>query len=207
MAGIFISYSHQDETWKDRVAKQMRVLAGEGLQIWDDRQIAAGGDWQAEIEAAIAGCDAALLLVSADFLTSRFILGNEVPPLLQRRQAQGVRVIPLILSPCAWNRVGWLKGIQARPKDGKPLSGMRKHDAAAALAALAGEIADLMLQAPSKSSFIPPPPAGRPSGALAIWLEKLEFLRQQEAIAADAAQKFAIKKQIEEAEAKIRELS
>ena len=41
--------------------------------------------------------------------------------------------------------------------------------------------------------------------ALAIWREKLEYLRQQEAILSDPAQKFQIKKQIEEAEAKIRE--
>ena len=61
--------------------------------------------------------------------------------------------------------------------------------------------------------FTPPPfsPAASPSppsaGALAIWQEKLDYLQQQEAITADAAQKFAIKKQIEEAKSKIRELS
>ena len=45
------------------------------------------------------------------------------------------------------------------------------------------------------------------SGAIALWREKLEFLREQEVLATDAAQKFALKKQIEEAEAKIRGLS
>lgn len=44
------------------------------------------------------------------------------------------------------------------------------------------------------------------SGALRIWREKLDFFREQEAIIADSAQKFALKKQIEEAETKIREL-
>ena len=44
------------------------------------------------------------------------------------------------------------------------------------------------------------------SGALVIWREKLDYLQQQEAITADAAQKFALKKQIEEAQQKIREL-
>jgi len=42
--------------------------------------------------------------------------------------------------------------------------------------------------------------------ALGVWQEKLDYLRQQEAIASDPAQKFAIKKQIEEAKEKIREL-
>lgn len=42
--------------------------------------------------------------------------------------------------------------------------------------------------------------------ALTIWRERLDFLQQQEAIASDSAQKFTLKKQIEEAQAKIREL-
>lgn len=42
--------------------------------------------------------------------------------------------------------------------------------------------------------------------ALAVWNEKLAFLQEQEAAAADPAQKFALRKQIEEARAKILEL-
>jgi hypothetical protein len=53
---------------------------------------------------------------------------------------------------------------------------------------------------PSDSSI---PPS---TGALVIWREKLDYLQQQEAITADAAQKFALKKQIEETQQKIREL-
>ncbi|EXJ14095.1 hypothetical protein [Imhoffiella purpurea] len=34
---VFLSYSHRDETWKDRVAKHLGVLAGEGREVWDDR--------------------------------------------------------------------------------------------------------------------------------------------------------------------------
>jgi hypothetical protein len=51
-----------------------------------------------------------------------------------------------------------------------------------------------------------PSPSTASSAALAVWREKLEYLRQQEAITADPAQKFALKKQIEEAEQKIHEL-
>ena len=143
MTRIFISYSHQDEAWKERVVRHLRVLEPVDVDTWDDRRIAAGTGWEEEIGNAIATCDVALLLISAHFLTSRFILGQEVPPLLQRREEQGIRVIPVIVSPCVWDRIPWLKSIQARPKDGKPLSGMSGHDADAALAALAEEIAAL----------------------------------------------------------------
>ena len=146
---IFISYSHDDEAWKDRIVSQLGVLEHEGLlSVWEDRRIDAGGNWLPEIETAIDSCNVALLLISAKFLTSPFILGTEVPALLQRREQEGVRVIPVILKPCAWTRVGWLKTIQARPKDGKPLNGMSEYDADAALAALAEEIADLLARTP-----------------------------------------------------------
>lgn len=209
MAKIFVSYSHQDEAWKDRVVTHLAVLASERIELWEDRRIVAGADWEAEITRALATCDAALLLISADFLTSRFILGQEVPPLLQRRQAEGIRVVPVILSPCAWTRVPWLRAIQARPRDGKPLSGMSRHDAEAALAGLAGEVADLLLTPITKAASLTPPrtPGAAPSPAAAIWREKLEYLRAQEAICSDPAQKFTLRKQIEEAEGKLRELS
>ncbi len=76
---VFISYSHQDETWKDQLVRQLRVLEIEGdLSVWDDRKIAAGDAWRAEIAAAMEHARAAVLLISADFLTSEFIRDTEV---------------------------------------------------------------------------------------------------------------------------------
>lgn len=100
---IFISYSHQDEAWKDRLVRQLGVLELEGeLSLWHDRKSAAGDDWLAEIKKAIASADAAVLLISADFLTSEFIHDEELPALLKRRDEDGLRVIPLIVRPCPW---------------------------------------------------------------------------------------------------------
>ena len=159
MARVFISYSHQDEAWKDRVVRQLGVLADEGLETWDDRRIQAGDDWLPEIEEAIAQCDVALLLISAHFLTSNFIKHQEVPALLKRRESEGVRVIPVILSPCQWTRIGWLKSIQARPKDGKRLSGLSEDAAEDALSTLAGEVHDLIQARPVGASLLAKGPA------------------------------------------------
>ena len=68
---VFISYSHKDEAWKDRLVRQLRVLELEGAYVlWDDRKIAAGDGWRAEIGAALERARAAVLLISADFLIS-----------------------------------------------------------------------------------------------------------------------------------------
>jgi hypothetical protein len=125
---IFISYSHKDEAWKDRLVIHLNVLQyHDSLEIWDDRRIGAGEDWFHEIEAALNTSTIALLLISANFLTSKFITEEEVPRLLQRRAQEGLRLIPVILEPCAWQKVPWLARIQARPKDGRPLSGGTDH--------------------------------------------------------------------------------
>src|SRR3954465_4853635 len=119
---VFSSYSHQDEKWKDKLVKQLGVLEKEGLlAVWNDRLIGGGGKWYAEIQAAMEDAEVALLLISADFLNSGFILEKEVPALLKRREEQGLRVIPVIVKECPWRQVEWLSPLNARPRDGKAL--------------------------------------------------------------------------------------
>jgi tetratricopeptide (TPR) repeat protein len=143
---VFISYSHQDESWKDQLVRQLGVLEMEDAYVvWDDRKIDAGDGWRAEIAAAMERARVAVLLISADFLTSKFIRGTEVPRLLQRRAQEGLRIIPLIVRPCPWEAVEWLAEIQCRPKDGKALSSKsRKAKVEEDLSNLALEIRNLL---------------------------------------------------------------
>jgi tetratricopeptide (TPR) repeat protein len=120
---VFVSYSHKDEVWKDRLFEHLGVLEQQGLlTTWDDRRIRAGQDWRQEIEQALSEAGAAVLLVSPSFLTSSFILGNEVKKLLERRQRSGMPVIPVLVRDCAWEEIEWLAKLEARPKTGKPLA-------------------------------------------------------------------------------------
>lgn len=159
---IFISYSHKDEAWKDRLVTHLNVLQyQDSLEIWDDRRIEAGEDWFKEIEAALNASSIALLLISANFLTSKFITEKEVPLLLKRRAQEGLRLIPVILEPCAWQKVPWLVSIQARPKDGRPLSGGTPHQIDTDLTAITLGIDSILHNAgqpPTTASFVPLPP-------------------------------------------------
>ena len=122
MSTVFLSYSHKDEIWKDRLNTHLGVLEAQGLlDVWDDRRVDAGADWRENVEAVIARASLAVLLISADFLTSAFILSKEVPELLARRAQEGLTVIPVIIRSCAWQEIEWLREIQARPLDGQPL--------------------------------------------------------------------------------------
>ncbi|MEM8950958.1 MAG: toll/interleukin-1 receptor domain-containing protein [Pseudomonadota bacterium] len=142
---VFISYSHADETWKKRFQKQLDVLGMEGiLDVWKDRRIAAGDDWRDEIEQAIEQADVAVLLISADFLTSGFIRDEEVGPFLERRRRDGMRVIPILIHPCPWHRVDWLAKIQMRPADGREVAAGSDYQIDKDFASIAGEIGDLL---------------------------------------------------------------
>jgi len=147
MKKVFISYSHKDEPWKDRVSSQLKVLQKHGkLDVWDDRHIKSGDQWDPEIEKAILNSDGAILLVSENFLTSDFILTKEVPLLLRRKDAGEMVLFPLIITPCQWGEIDWLKSLQLRPVDAKPLSGFTDHDIGTLLSDFAGEIKNILTQ-------------------------------------------------------------
>ena len=133
---IFISYSHKDRKVKERLVTHLNVPAAD---VWDDSLIKPGDDWFTEIERAMNRADVAILLISADFLTSRFILDKEVPVLLERRQSEGLLVYPILVEDCAWQTVEWLKKMQIRMWDGKPLpSGRAREEALASISTVLG---------------------------------------------------------------------
>ncbi|MCC6590689.1 MAG: SUMF1/EgtB/PvdO family nonheme iron enzyme [Bryobacterales bacterium] len=120
---VFVSYSHRDKDLTARLVTHLRVLQKqEQLDLWVDTRIGAGGDWYKEIETAIERASVAVLVISAEFLTSDFINREEVPRLLRRAAEFGLTIVPVIAKPCTWNEVGWLARLQARPRDGRPLS-------------------------------------------------------------------------------------
>ncbi|HNO61367.1 MAG TPA: toll/interleukin-1 receptor domain-containing protein, partial [Plasticicumulans sp.] len=135
---VFISYSREDADWLALATEHLGAIE---LEVWDDTRIGPGEDWLPAIERAMAECQFALLLVSASYLSSPFIKRTEIPALLQRRAAEGLTVIPVLVRPCAWSKVDWLARINMRPKGDKALSRLGKPKAEAELAALAGEIA------------------------------------------------------------------
>ncbi len=145
MKKIFISYSHKDVEWKDRLTIHLRVLARQGfLEIWDDHKIRLGDNWLEEIENALDQAAAAILLITADFLDSDFILDREIPALLKRKENDGLTIIPLFVKACPWKDVGWLNEIQGWPEDGNPLEPMTSAEVNATLSELVSKVVELI---------------------------------------------------------------
>jgi hypothetical protein len=154
MKRIFISYSHKDKVWKDLLLTHLNVLALEGCyEVWDDRRIATGDNWLPEIERALNDAHVAILMVSANFLTSNFIRKKEVPKIMERRENEGLIVIPVIVKPCAWEEVAWLEQIQGYPTDGETLIKGSEYDIDERMAAFVKEIARFVKGEKKQISF------------------------------------------------------
>lgn len=126
---VFISYSHQDAYWLERLRVHLKPLERDyALDIWDDGKIQAGSKWLEEIERAIQSAKVALLIVSADFLASEFIVNNELPPLLDAAKKEGAVILPLIVSPSRFKSTKNLSQFQAVNDPSRPLINMTKGE-------------------------------------------------------------------------------
>ena len=126
---VFVSYSHNDTAFLDRLRVHLRPLEKRGLMdLWDDTRIEAGDQWKAAIEEALGRARVAILLVSADFLASEFIVDNELPPLLSKAESDGTRIIPVIVKPCRFRRDKNLSRFQAINDPATPLVSMSESE-------------------------------------------------------------------------------
>lgn len=146
---IFVSYSHLDREWRDRLELHLALLQRQDrVDLWSDTRIAMGQGWAEEIEAALANAHVAVLLVSPAFLASEYIWREEMPRIMTH-QAAGMRVLPLIVRPCAWRLAGEVARLQTRPAGARALSSGSEAQIDADLAEFVVELAKMIKAVPT----------------------------------------------------------
>ena len=106
---VFVSYSHCDAQWAQRFGVLLKPLVRrKRLRLWMDTELRVGDEWHPGIMETIERSGVALLLVSADFLGSDFIMDQELPELIK----QGVRLAPVLVGECLWRHVPELERVQ-----------------------------------------------------------------------------------------------
>ena len=148
---LFISYSHEDTRWCEAITTQLKVLQAEGLvSLCDDSNLKVGEVWYPELNDMMLSARLGLLLISAPFLNSEFVREQEIPRLFQQHEQGGMKIYPLLVEPCPWERVAWLAERQLRPQDSKrrvrALSAFQGAVRKQKLADIANEIATLVAQ-------------------------------------------------------------
>jgi hypothetical protein len=139
---VFLSYAHKDRKWANELLTFLAPwIRDKRVDLWDDTRICAGANWRAEIQSAMEEASVAVLLVSKDFLASRFIWEQEVPELLERAARMQVRI--------AWVAVGY-SGVEATPlwnfqavnDPSRPLESLTRGQRNKAMVEIAKRIAD-----------------------------------------------------------------
>jgi hypothetical protein len=142
---VFISYSHRDRRWVDRLLIHLKPLQRENLlDIWDDSRIRPGTKWRDEIEEALNKAAAAILVISPNFLASDFVMNDEVPTLLQQAESRGTVIIPLIVAPSLFGQ-SMLSRFQAVNPPEVPLSKLNSYKRDEILVKVATSISALLI--------------------------------------------------------------
>src|SRR5216684_5186433 len=100
---IYFSYAHEDEPLLNKLKSHLRPLQRQGLiDVWHDRDISAGTEWEREINQHLNEAEIILLLVSPDFMNSDYCYGVEMKRAIERHERGEARVIPVILRTTIW---------------------------------------------------------------------------------------------------------
>ena len=166
---VFMSYAHVDnesddlkQRWLDRFLQFLSPLVRqEDLTVWSDKEIKIGDDWHERIQAQLKAAKAVVLLVSPAYLASDYIVTNELPVLLKNAADQGVKIMPIIISPCLFKRTKFkypdprkgpqeftLASIQSANPPSKTLVEMDEGEQNRVLLAVAEQLADLLGENP-----------------------------------------------------------
>jgi hypothetical protein len=120
---VFISYSHKDSIYRQELVKHLQGLVWEKVlkSAWHDQEILAGDEWEKEVEEHLRTAQVIILLVSPDFIASKYCREKELELAMARHDNGEARIVPVIVRPAYWKSTP-LGRFQALPPEGKAIS-------------------------------------------------------------------------------------
>lgn len=105
---LFISYSHQNRVWMERLAPLLdgfkyderltRNATGlDFVHAWHDKELTSGHQWDGEIRQELDRMDVFVPLVSEDFIASEYIRTVELVRAKERHKRDDIGVVPILL--------------------------------------------------------------------------------------------------------------
>jgi len=142
---IFFCYAREDEHLRKELEKQLKVLKHQQLiDMWYDREINAGAEWEREIDQHLNAAQIILLLISPDFMDSDYCYGTEMKRAMARHEQGETQVIPILLRSVHWKGAPFAK-LQLLPDEGRPIVSLGWHSLDEAFFAVAEVIRERVI--------------------------------------------------------------
>jgi serine/threonine protein kinase len=132
---VFISYARKDARFMEEFRRMLQPAIGDKIELWTDKNIEPGEDWNSKIEKAMKSSSIALLLVSDHFLDSSYIMKVELQSILEMQVSNGLKIhwVPLTR---AFTERTQLNDLQASWDTNEPLAELSKPDRTRAIKAI-----------------------------------------------------------------------
>lgn len=126
----FISFSSKDEKYLQHLLKHLSALKQQGrIEVWTHHALMPGADWEPELLQKLHQAELVLLLISSDFMGSKYVQEKELAATLKRHQNQDVVVVPILVRPVDITD-SFLDRLQALPPGRKNVVEWPKRDKA-----------------------------------------------------------------------------
>jgi internalin A len=95
---LFVSYAHADRRLLKPLSGHLKILGRRGyIQVWEDKQLIAGEEWEPRILEELGQADLVLLIYSTAARASDFMQDKEIPLALSRHGERSSTLIPVPL--------------------------------------------------------------------------------------------------------------
>ena len=140
---ILVCYSHEDKEWNNRLCQMLAPLLRDGdieLQLGVDGEgIQLVDRWHERIQSDLKAVAVAVVLVSASFLQSEYVMGYELPEIISAAADGKIRLFWVYVSYAAYDATE-LEPFQAAHDVSQPLDALVRPEQDAVLLKVARDI-------------------------------------------------------------------
>ena len=119
---IFYCYARKDQNLREELDHHLsNIKRLYHLEMWFDREINPGENWEDAIDEHLNSADLIFLLISPDFMASDYCYNKEMNRALIRHAKGEAKVIPILLRSVHWAGAPF-SHIQLLPTDANPIN-------------------------------------------------------------------------------------